>query len=117
VFHSPYDDPKSADSGYYALVGPGTVFEGPEGVKISDITDGTGNTLMIVETKRNIPWTKPEDISFDPEKPLPELGGFIEGGFNCALADGSARTLETNRVKDELKWLIMRNDGHPTTER
>ena len=48
-------------------------------MKIRDITDGTSNTLMIVEAKRNIPWTKPEDLSFDPDKPVPELGGFVEG--------------------------------------
>lgn len=117
VFRSPYDDAKSTNSGYFVLVGPGTAFEGPEGVTMSDITDGTSNTLMIVETKRNIPWTKPEDISFDPEKPLPELVGFIEGGFNCAFADGSVHSLETARVKDSLKWLIMRNDGHAISER
>ncbi len=117
VFRSPYDDPQSTNSGYYALVGPGTMFDGAEGIRIRNVTDGTSNTLMLVETKRNTPWTKPEDIPFDPEKPLPELGGFVEGGFNCAFADGSARSFETARVKDELKWLIMRNDGHVITTR
>ncbi|HEV8066567.1 MAG TPA: M56 family metallopeptidase [Planctomycetaceae bacterium] len=114
-FRSPYDDPKSLNSGYYALVGPGTMFDGTEGIQIQNVTDGTSNTLMIVEAKRNIPWTKPEDIPFDPEKSPPDLGGFVEGGFNCAFADGSAHSLETARVKDELKWLIMRNDGHVIT--
>jgi beta-lactamase regulating signal transducer with metallopeptidase domain len=113
VFRSPHDDPKSANSGYFALVGPGTVFDKPEGVSIRDITDGTSLTLMLVESKRNIPWTKPEDIKFDPEKPVPELGGFVEGRFNAALADGSVQTIDKERVKDNLKWLIMRNDGHP----
>jgi hypothetical protein len=113
IFRSPNDDPKSKNSGYYAIVGPGTVFEGPDGVKIRDITDGTSNTLMIVEAKRNIPWTKPEDIPFDPEKPLPELGGFVSGRFTAALADGSVHSIDKDRVKDNLKWLIMRNDGHP----
>jgi beta-lactamase regulating signal transducer with metallopeptidase domain len=109
---NPYDDPKSTNSGYYVLVGPGTIFEGKDGIKISDIIDGTSNTLMVVEAKRNIPWTKPDDISFDPEKPLPELGGFEKGHFATALADGSARRFETEKVKDQLKWLIIRNDGH-----
>jgi beta-lactamase regulating signal transducer with metallopeptidase domain len=113
VFRSPYGNPNSTSAGYFALAGPGTVFEGPEGVKIQDITDGTSNTLMIVEAKRNIPWTKPEDIPFDPEKPLPELGGFIPGKFTAALADGSVHTIDKERVKENLKWLIMRNDGHP----
>ncbi|HXY34981.1 MAG TPA: M56 family metallopeptidase [Planctomycetaceae bacterium] len=110
IFHSPYDNPNSTNSGYYALVGPGTVFEGPEGIKIADIVDGTSNTIMIVETKRNIPWTKPEDIPFDPDKPLPELGGFVNGGLNCAFADGSTHLLRLDRVKDQLKLLILRND-------
>jgi prepilin-type processing-associated H-X9-DG protein len=112
VFRSPYDNPKSLNSGYFAFDGRGSVFEGPDGIKIREILDGTSNTLMIVEAKRNIPWTKPEDIPFDPEKAAPELGGFVEGRFNAAFADGSAHSLETARVKDDLMWLIMRNDGH-----
>ena len=85
-----------------SLVGPGTVFEGPDGVKIKDITDGTSNTLMIVEAKRTIPWTKPEDLSFDPDKPVPELGGFVEGRFNAGLADGSVQLIQTDGAKNDI---------------
>jgi beta-lactamase regulating signal transducer with metallopeptidase domain len=111
-FHSPYDDPQSPNSGYFALVGHGTVFEGTEGIKLSEVTDGTTNTVMLVESKRNIPWTKPEDIPFDPDKPLPALGGFVPGQFGAAMCDGDFRLYDTEQVKDQLKWLIMRNDGH-----
>jgi len=113
MFRSPYDDPKSPNSGFYALVGAGTIFEGTGGIRIRDITDGTSNTLMIVEAKRNIPWTKPEDIPFDADKPLPELGGFVEGKFGAVMADGAFRLFDTEQVKQQLKWLILRNDGHP----
>ena len=113
VFRSPFDDPKSIKSGYYALVGPGTVFGEPAGVKVSQITDGTSNTIMFVEAKRDIPWTKPEDIAFDAERQLPSLGGFLDGMFAVGMADGSVGTLEVDLPKDKLKWLILRNDGHP----
>jgi hypothetical protein len=114
VFRSPYDDPKSTKCGYYVLVGPGTVFEKrPLGVRMSEIVDGTSNTILLVEAKRNIPWTKPEDIPFDPEKPVPELGGFVEGKFAAAMADGSVHVFDRAEVDGILKWMILRNDGHP----
>jgi hypothetical protein len=114
VFRSPYDDPHSTNSAYCALVGPGTVFEkGERGVPIAAITDGTSNTLLVVEARRNIPWTKPEDIPFDPDKPVPELGGFVEGKFAAAMADGSVRVFDRKEVDGILKWMILRNDGQP----
>ena len=113
VFRSPFDDPKSIKSGYYVLVGPGTVFGESAGIKVSDITDGTSNTIMLVETKRDIPWTKPEDLPFDANQPLPALGGFLDGMFVVAMADGSVGVLNVDLPKDKLKWLILRSDGHP----
>ena len=63
-----------------------------EGIKPQEITDGTAQTIMLVEAKREIPWTKPEDIEIDPNatKPLPKLGGHMqpEGFFAAAFADG-----------------------------
>jgi beta-lactamase regulating signal transducer with metallopeptidase domain len=113
VLRCPFDNPKSLNSGYYALVGPGTLFEGTKGVRIRDITDGTSNTIMLVEAKRNIPWTQPEDIAFDTAGPLPALGGFLDGMFAACMADGSVGILNVDLPKDKLKWLILRNDGHP----
>ncbi|HEV8066568.1 MAG TPA: M56 family metallopeptidase [Planctomycetaceae bacterium] len=114
IFHSPYDDPKSTNSAYFALVGPGTVFEGADGITWKQLydADGTTETILFIEAKRNIPWTKPEDIPFDPQKPLPAVGGFEEGRLSAAFADGHAARMKTEKIKDQLKWLIMRNDGH-----
>src|SRR5262249_21736661 len=60
---------------YQSFVGPGAFFEGKTGLKITSITDGTSNTLMVVEGEEPVPWTKPDDLPFDPKKPLPRVGG------------------------------------------
>ena len=43
------------------------------------------NTILAVEAKREVPWTKPEDIPFNPELPLPQIGGFDPNGINVLL--------------------------------
>jgi beta-lactamase regulating signal transducer with metallopeptidase domain len=117
VFRNPADDPDSIYSGYFALVGRlvdektegtelQTFFSCKTGVEINHITDGTGDTIAIVEAKRKIPWTKPEDIPYDPAKKPPQLGGFFEGGFCVGFADGSAHFV-AEPIKDAaLKALI-----------
>lgn len=66
-----------------------------KGPGLMSVIDGTSNTILAVEAKRDVPWTKPEDIAFDPAKAgdvLRQLGG-ERGGFNAAFADGSVRFL------------------------
>jgi beta-lactamase regulating signal transducer with metallopeptidase domain len=91
VYRDPSDDRAEPYSSYFVLTGDSTVFPGSVGSKIADLLDGTSNTLLAVEAKRDIPWTKPEDIAYDPDAPLPKLGGFHPGGFNAARCDGSVR--------------------------
>ncbi|QDT21302.1 M56 family metallopeptidase [Gimesia chilikensis] len=81
------------------------------GVRMREITDGTSNTIAIVEARREIPWTKPEDIPFD-ENSVPELGGFYSGGFCVALCDGTARYLPDALKSETLKYLLLINDRH-----
>ena len=83
----------SQNACYFALSGPETAFPGEESVRITDISDGCDKTLMLVEAKRNIPWTKPEDIPYASDEPIPTLGGFTEGGFHAAFCDGSVQFL------------------------
>jgi hypothetical protein len=116
IFRSDYDDPKSTKSAFYVLVGPGTVFEGSKGIKLSEITDATSQTLLIVEARRNVPWTKPEDIPYSPKKPIATLGGFEEGSFGGAMADGSAHMFSKKIAETVLRRLIERNDGHDLTQ-
>jgi hypothetical protein len=97
---------------YQVFVGPGTAFEpvpsnGKLGVK--SILDGAQNTLAVVEAGSAVPWTKPEDLPFVPDKPLPPLGGLFKDGFNVVYLDASVESVA--RVVDErlLKGLITRN--------
>jgi hypothetical protein len=96
---------------YQGFVGAGALFDGNEGTRITDVTDGVAWTLMIVEAAEPVPWTKPEDLAFDPAGPLPALGGQFEDGFYVAFADGSARFLSRNVAAEMLRNLIRRNDG------
>lgn len=99
---------------YQVFVGPGTAFEPlPNNGRLShsSVRDGAQNTLAVVEAGSAVPWTKPEDLPFVPDKPLPLLGGSFKDGFNVVFLDASVESVA--RVVDErlLKGLITRNGG------
>jgi hypothetical protein len=98
---------------YQGFKGPGAFFEGDEGLPIASFTDGTSNTIMIVEAAKPVTWTKPMDLTLDEdkEKPLPKLGGLFESGFDAAFADGSVKFLKKDIDPDLLRKVITRNGG------
>ena len=96
---------------YKVFTGKSTPFEDPTGNKIADIVDGTSNTLMVVEGDGPVPWTKPEDLPFDPDKKLPKLGGQFDEGFVAGFCDGSVRFISYKISEKTLKALITRNGG------
>jgi prepilin-type processing-associated H-X9-DG protein len=114
----------SGKTHYQVFVGAGTIFDDrslpkkpqmagtPEGgIRIVEITDGSSMTILVAEGKNAVPWTKPEDLPFDPKGPLPELGGASPRGFNVAFADGSVRFFDQNIPEATLKAMITRNGG------
>ena len=93
---------------------PAPVAEGKpkqnQGVGLRDITDGSANTIFVVENKSAVPWTKPVDITYDPNK-ISQIGGWFDGGFHVGLADGSVRFIADSINPKTLKLMIERNDG------
>ncbi len=111
LYRYPDAAPDSTESNYAMLVGPETICPPNKTLRITDILDGTSNTLMVVEAKKSIPWTKPEDLDYSKDKPLPAMGGFSEGGFNAAFADGSVRFLGTTMEESMLRSMISASGG------
>ncbi len=96
---------------YQGFVGAGAFFESGREVTVADVSDGTVNTLMVVEGTRIVPWTRPDDLSFDEDRPLPELGGLYEGGFHALTCAGEVHFLRKGIDANLLRLAITRNDG------
>jgi prepilin-type processing-associated H-X9-DG protein len=91
---------QSGQTGYVVIVGPktefgsvNTPFEPTRGAEIREIIDGTSNSILVFETRASVPWTKPDDFAWSPDRPLPALAGPHDGGTHVVFADGSARFL------------------------
>jgi hypothetical protein len=91
---------------------PKDPFRSKQGPTFAGITDGMTNTLMIVEAAEPVPWTKPDDLLYEPDQPLPRMGGFFDKGFNAAFFDASVRFVNTARASDRvLRLVIQHRDG------
>jgi hypothetical protein len=93
--------------------GPGAAFEKGAQLRLLAFTDGTSNTLLVVEAKDPVVWTKPDDLPFDPAKDLPKLGGQFDGEFHMVMADGAPRRVRKDFNPATLKLVIQRADGNP----
>lgn len=113
TLRSPKAPKGSLNTSYFALVGEHTAFGNApgKGRSMLDITDGTSITIMVVETKRETPWTKPEDIPYSADDPLPKFGGYHEGGFQVGIADGRVRFVSENIDMTLLRSLITCDGG------
>jgi Protein of unknown function (DUF1559)/Domain of unknown function (DUF4190) len=87
---------------YRVFVGNGAAFDPPRpsgpagetpGTPPDAFTNGKANMILIVDAATAVPWTKPEDLDYDPNGPLPPLGGHFSDGFHVLMGDYSVRMI------------------------
>lgn len=83
-----------------------------QGLRIADVSDGTSNTLWLIEVNDDfaLEWTRPND--WEPGKePLKALQNVSERGTAVLFVDGSIRRIQPTISERVLRALISRNGG------
>lgn len=105
---------KPGHTTFLAPVGDKTVFGGEKSARFSDITDGTSNTVVVVEVSPKLakPWTAPDDFQFNAKDPLKGVHFDPDGNWLGAMGDGSVRRFSKNVSSENVLHLFQMNDGH-----
>ncbi len=106
VFRSP-NSPATTPKGNTHIMGFATehgALGTGTGQQMRDFTDGTSNTLLLIETSKSVPWTKPEDLTDT------KVEGFAGMPLHYLLTDGSPRIMDPIDAA-LLERLITRDGG------
>ena len=120
VYRSPVDPPESNNTDYLVITGPGLIFDGPNAVSLPQISDGSSNTILLVEANaRQVNWMKPGDLDIQEVGRGPKnqtggdgISGKFPGGANVVLADGSVRFLPQAALSN-LEEMLTIAGGEP----
>jgi hypothetical protein len=113
VFAPPVGRAADGLTHYQVLVGPGTAFERPDlrlnTFRADCFPRGAAQTILVVEAAAPVPWTKPVDLSYTPDGPLPKVGGLVRNGFHALFADGSVLWIEAEQQEIKLRTHVPRD--------
>ncbi|MEM9187374.1 MAG: DUF1559 domain-containing protein [Planctomycetota bacterium] len=113
-FISPTSTAPPGHTVYLAVTGPGAAFgDGSVAPTIGDIRDGMSKTVMLVEADDAlaVPWTKPQDWTFDPANPVAGLGGQFGRFWNAVFFDGHVERLPAGLPPDEVAAMMTSSGG------
>ena len=113
IYSCPSDPGSQTHTSYMVITDPDTVFPAAEALGIGEISDGTSNTLLVVEVPGvSVDWTEPADVSkAELLRAIRNARTNHPGGFNAALADGSVRFIATSIDPRTLEALMTRGAG------
>ncbi len=113
-------DTKLPTTNYLMVVGEHTISNGRQPRKITEITDGLTDTIMLVEVADSlIYWAQPEDLHFDKLSfainggKRREISSYHRDGANVAFCDGSVRLLKKSTNPQLVKAMLTIDGGEP----
>jgi len=108
-FRNPSNPPSARMTTYLVPMGKGVGLSS-EGLKMQEITDGTANTLAVldVDPQFGVPWTKPDDLDIRQNEVLDWLRA---EGSNAGFFDGSVRIIDLEIDTEVLEAMMTRAGG------
>ncbi|MFL5341808.1 MAG: sigma-70 family RNA polymerase sigma factor [Gemmataceae bacterium] len=97
---------------YRVFEGPGTLFPGMNSTKLP-AAELLPTTILVAEAKGCVVWTKPEELPYAADKPLPELGGVLDDGFHVVLADCSVKFVKNGFNEKVFRQMVLRDKAKP----
>jgi hypothetical protein len=70
---------------------------------------GLDSTGLVFEPGEPVIWSKPADMPFDQNQPLPKLGGIFNGESFVLMCNASVLFLRKDPDEEQMKYLIMWN--------
>lgn len=100
---------------FLVVVGPGAAFEGKVGKKLSEFPKKGSGLLALVESPKAVPWTKPEDLNFEPGQPLPPMGSPESQGVAFITGEGGGVFLRRGECSGPFlqDWILGRAKWPP----
>jgi hypothetical protein len=112
IYRHPGSWRKSTDTNVVTFVGDTGTGTGDEPVRLDvDFRDDPELTILVAESASSIPWSKPDDIPFAADEPLPSIGGLRTDGWYAVFADGSLKFVPQNTSADVISAMLTRNGG------
>jgi hypothetical protein len=109
---SALDGPDATDTRFRVFTGPGTIFEpGRPPLTLAEITDGTGNTVLVAEAAAAVRWPQPRELAYSPGQTLPDLGHPRRTVVLLLMADGTVRGVRRHVGEQTLRALITPAGG------
>jgi len=115
------DDGLGNETNYVVIIGapkkyPQTLFSPDKSIKFSEVTDGTSNTIAVVEVRDGVPWTKPDadlkfaQMQFTINAGPNSISSDHANGANIGMADGSVQFLTPSMDSQTLRSMIQPAD-------
>lgn len=99
----------------HVFTGPQTPFADEATPQVTDISDGTSNTILVVQGTSDTAeeWTKPGGLVLNEDNPVRSIDTLMKDRFIALFFSGEVKDIDKNVNPDKLRWMIQHNDGHP----
>ena len=114
IFRCSAVESEDAACQYLAVVDDSSCFPPVGASTLSDITDGTEQTILLVEVPSSeaVNWMRPTDLTLSRFLSIVSRGDFNHpGGFNIVRADGSVSFIRSDCSPDQLRNMVTISGG------